>query len=117
MSNRKTAEEELARLLEQKRKVRHEEVFGGFTQSERAAYDTLSNRIRDLENEVLEARQMASAAASQRGDWNKRSETDTPQSNARQPYRGRERDSSKTFTDSQKKSTNMKTDSDESLGA
>jgi DNA replication initiation complex subunit (GINS family) len=113
MSNCKTAEEELARLVEQQRKARHEEVFGGFTQSERAAYDTLSNRIHDLENEVLVARQMYSDAANQRDDWNKQSETDTPQSKARQPYRSREHNSSEAFTDSQKKST---TDSDESPG-
>jgi hypothetical protein len=60
---------------------------------------------------------MDSDAAQQRRDWNKQSEPDTPQREARQPYRSREHDSSNAFTDSQKKSTtkkSKKTDSDES---
>jgi hypothetical protein len=38
----------------------------------------------------------------QRRRWNKEAETDTPQSEARQPYRTREQDSTNAFTDSLK---------------
>ena len=114
MSKRTTAEEKLKWLLAQQSKARSDEVFGGLTQSERAAYDARSNRIYDLESEILRARQIDFDAAEQRRDWNKRSEPDTPQNEARQPYRSREHDSSKAFTNSQKKLTTKKTDSDES---
>jgi hypothetical protein len=110
----KDKKEELARLLEQQSKARRDEVFGGLTHSERAAYEARRNRIHVLENEVLEARQIDSDAANQRREWNKQSEADTPQNDARQPYRSREQDSSKAFADSQKKSSTEKTDSDKS---
>ena len=40
------------------------------------------------------------AAAKQTQEWNKESETDTPQGEARQPYRPREQDSVNGFTES-----------------
>ncbi|MGA9799715.1 MAG: hypothetical protein WBQ68_11950 [Terriglobales bacterium] len=108
--NCKTLEQERARLLEQQSKARRDEVFGGFTQSERAAYDARSNSIHELEKTILEARQREAAAADQRREWNKQSEVDTPQGDARQPYRTRERESSKAFNDFEKKSAAKKTD-------
>jgi hypothetical protein len=41
-------------------------------------------------------------AAGQRREWEKKSETDTPQSKAHQPYRSREKDSANAFTNSLK---------------
>jgi hypothetical protein len=38
----------------------------------------------------------------QKRQWNNESETDTPRGEARQPYRTREQDSAKAFTDSLK---------------
>ncbi len=38
-------------------------------------------------------------AAGQRREWEKKSATDTPQSEAHQPYRGREKDSANAFAD------------------
>jgi len=98
MSSRKILEEELTTLLEEQSEARRDEVFGGFTQSERAAYAARNKRIFDLESKVLEARQIDSDSASRRREWNQQSEADTPQSGAQQPYRSRERDSSKAFT-------------------
>lgn len=118
LSKNETSEKELTRLREEQRKVRRAEIFGGFTTGERAALEARNSRIHDLESETSESRKKESEehikAAKQRHEWNKQSETDTSQSAARQPYRSREQDSSKAFTDSQKKSKTKKTDSDES---
>ena len=71
MSSRKILEE-LTTLLEEQSEARRDEVFGGFTQSERAAFDARNKRIFDLESKVLEARQIDSDSASRRREWNQR---------------------------------------------
>jgi len=116
----KTPERELTRLLEDQKKARRDEIFGGFTKLERAAFEARSSRINLLEHQISQSSKKASEAntkaANQRSQWNKQAETDTSQSDARQPYRSRERDSSKASTDSKKKSKAKKTDSDQSPG-
>jgi hypothetical protein len=91
------------------------EVFGGMSLSERKEYDIRTRRINELEIEIaaseLANKTSQSAKAEQKRQWSKDSETDTPQAEARQPYRSRERDSG----DSQKSSkgankTNVKRD-------
>jgi len=70
---------ELARLREEQRQAGQDEVYGGFSKSERAAYDTRAERIRELDAQLLTRRER-----------NRKSETDTPQSQGRQPYSSRE---------------------------
>jgi hypothetical protein len=91
-------ESELARLLQEQRKARQDEIFGGFSQAERAEYNRKAGRINVLEREIQASASVEekrpSAKAEQKRQWNKTSETDTHQNEAHQPYRGREKDSS-----------------------
>jgi hypothetical protein len=45
---------ELERLLQQQAKAQADEVFGGLSLAERAAYDVRQNRIRELEHDLSE---------------------------------------------------------------
>jgi hypothetical protein len=99
---------ELARLREEQRQARQDEVYGGFSESERAEYDTRAERIFELDAQLMTMTSADEAAAEQRRDWNKKSETDTPQSEGRQPYGTRELDSTNAFTDSLKTSRTEK---------
>jgi len=90
-------ESELKQLRTEQEKIRRDEVFGGLSPAERAAYNRKSDRIHELESEI-QASAVAEnssqfAKAEQRRQWNKDSDTDTPQDEARQPYRSREEDS------------------------
>jgi hypothetical protein len=92
---------ELARLRIQQSKARGDEVFGGFSKTEKREYDARATRIHDLETQLHVAPDaFVRGAANQRRQWNKTSETDTPQSAAHQSYRSREQDSSEAFAES-----------------
>jgi len=84
---------ELARLRREQIKTRQDEVFGGLSHAERAEYNRKAKRIHELEIELQASvvtelhSQPDLIAAEQRHEWNKNSETDTPQSSGRQPYR------------------------------
>ena len=82
--------------------ARQDEVYGGFSESERAEFDSRAKRIKELETQLKTLTSADEVAAEQRREWNKKPETDTPQSEARQPYRNREKDSTNAFTDSLK---------------
>ena len=118
LSNNNTSEKELARLRKEQSKASRDEIFGGFTTGERAAYEARGRRIHALEAEIVESRnkesEVQTRAVKQRTEWNRQSEPDTPQSQARQPYRSRESNSSKAFSDSQKKLRTKKSNSDQS---
>jgi hypothetical protein len=90
-------ESELKRLRTEQEKIRRDEVFGGLSPAERAAYNRKSDRIHELESEIqagaVAEKSSQFAKAEQRRQWNKGSDTDTPQDEARQPYRSREEDS------------------------
>jgi hypothetical protein len=80
---------ELTRLRKQQAKARQDEVFGGFSLAERVEYDARAHRIHDVETEIelytKPAEQGFSSdivATGQRLEWEKKSETDTPQSKA-----------------------------------
>jgi hypothetical protein len=92
-----TLKSELLRLFKQQTKALQDEVFGGMSLSERKDYDIRTRRINELEIEIsaseLAKRSSQSAKAEHKRQWSKDSETDTPQAEARQPYRSRERDS------------------------
>jgi hypothetical protein len=90
---------ELARLRKRQRQAREDEVYGGFSKSERAEYDSRAERINELDAQLQTLASADKAAAEQRGEWNKKSETDIPQSEGRQPYRTREQDLTDAFTD------------------
>jgi hypothetical protein len=97
-------ESELARLLQEQRKARQDEIFGGFSQAERAEYNRKAGRINVLEREIQASapvgQKRQTAEAEQKRQWNENPETDTHKSAAHQPYRSREKDSS----DSQERS-------------
>jgi hypothetical protein len=100
-------ESELKRLYAEQAKTRQDEVFGVLSPAERAAYNARTERINELVIAlaaiagVKKSRQQAKA--DQRGQWNKESETDTPQSEAHQTYRSRENDSANWSMNSTKK--------------
>jgi hypothetical protein len=93
---------ELARLRDEQQQARQNEVYGGFSESERAEYDARGERIHELGTQLQTPTPADQAAAEQRGEWNKKSETDTAQSEGPQPYRNREADSTNVPTDSLK---------------
>jgi hypothetical protein len=93
---------ELARLRKQQQQAQQDEVYGGFSKSERAEYDRRAERINELETQLQTVTSTDEAAAEQRHEWNKKSETDTPQSEGRQANRTREQDSTNASTDSLK---------------
>ncbi len=94
---------ELKRLRKDQDKARQDEVFGGLSPAERAEYEGKAERIHALESEiqasVVGKKSSQSAKAEQKRQWNKKSETDTPQAEAHQPYRSREKDSTDRATD------------------
>lgn len=96
---------ELARLREEQRQARQDEVYGGFSKSERAEYDTKEERIHELDSQMLTITSAVEAASKQRREWNRKSETDTAQTEGRQPYRTREMGSTNAYTDSSKTRT------------
>ena len=94
---------ELNRLRAELSRTRQEEVFGGLSPSELAEYNQKSERINKLAGEIhgvaiLEKSSGAEQIEQQR-QWNKDPETDTPQAEAHQPYRSREKDSKDSSTD------------------
>jgi hypothetical protein len=91
---------EVTRLREAQTLARQHEVYGGFSPSERIEYDERAKRIKELDAQLEAIAVADTAGAEQRRDWNKLSETDTPQGEARQPYRSREKDSTTAFADS-----------------
>jgi hypothetical protein len=47
-------EDELIRLRKEQSKMRQDEVFGGLSSEEQAAYDSRENRIHELERDIPE---------------------------------------------------------------
>ena len=96
---------EVLRLLREQNKARKDEVFGGLSAAERADYNRKAARILELESclggDIFRSRS-AEAAARRSDGWDQTSETDTPQSNARQPYRDREKDARKSKKESKR---------------
>jgi hypothetical protein len=92
-----TLKSELLRLFEEQSNALENEVFGGMSLLERKEYDRRTKRINELEIECAanEAAKKSSqsAKAEQKRQWSKQSETDTPQAEAHQPCRNREKDS------------------------
>ena len=97
-----TLSAELARLRDQQFSARQNEVYGGLSKVEQADYDARAKRIYELTKQVEAIASSSRAQAEQRREWNKSSETDTPQIDARQSYRSRERDSTTAYVDSVK---------------
>jgi hypothetical protein len=110
-------ESELARLREEQRQTRQDEVFGGLSLAERARYNGKAERIHVLERTIqvqdVAQKSSQSAKAKQRRQWKSESETDTPQAEAHQPYRSREKDSAHASRDTTKKRGKVKNESDE----
>ncbi len=79
-------ESELEQLRKKQRITRQNEIFGGLTKAERAEYNARAKRIGELEIELS----LSAAKAERDRQWNRKSETDTAQIEARQPYRDRE---------------------------
>jgi hypothetical protein len=107
VGNRKL-QSELTRLLKEQNTARQEEVFGGLSRTEQAECDSRMKRIHELAIELQTKRDetgcQCDESGQQKRQWNRNSETDTPQNDARQPYRSREKDSGDAFTDSLKTS-------------
>jgi hypothetical protein len=91
---------EVTRLRKAQSLARQHEVYGGFSSSERIEYDDRAKRIKELDAQLEAVAVVDNAASEQRREWNKSSETDTPQSEARQPYRSREKGSTNPHSDS-----------------
>jgi hypothetical protein len=110
-------ESELRRLRTEQEKTRRDEVFGGLSPTERVKFDRKAGRIRKLETEIqasaVAKKSSATENAEQKRQWSKESETDTPQAEAHQPYRSREKDSAGASTESTKKRGKVKNESDE----
>jgi hypothetical protein len=93
--DRETPQAEVLRLLKELHKTRQNEIFGGLSVTEWAEYHRKANRISELEL-LLETSSLSlftEPNSNRIGAWNKMSETDAPQTLARQPYRDRELDS------------------------
>ena len=88
---------ELSRLRAELSRTRQEEVFGGLSPSELAEYNRKSDRIHKLASEIhmvaIVEKSPGAAQIEQQRQWTKDPETDTPQAEAHQPYRSREKDS------------------------
>ena len=110
-------ESELRRLRTEQSKTRRDEVFGGLSHAERTEYNARAQRIRKLENEIQASagakKSSQSAGANHGPQRREEAETDTPQAEARQPYRNREKDSARGSGDSTKKRAKGKNESDE----
>jgi hypothetical protein len=100
-----TPQSEVIRLRKAQILARQHEVYGGFSPAERLEYDERAKRIKELDAQLEAIAVAGKAGAEQRRNWNKSSETDTPQGEARQPYRSREKDSTTRFVDSLKTET------------
>jgi hypothetical protein len=111
-------EAELKRLLKEQHKARQDEVFGGFSPAERAEYEEKADRIHALESEIQPsaASKKSSAKAEQERQWNKEPETDTPQAEAHQSYRSREKGSTDSSSDSRKQGAKPKETAEEKGG-
>jgi len=94
---------ELSRLRAELSRTRQEEVFGGLSPSELAEYNRKSERIHKLAGEIhmvaIFEESSGAAQIEQQCQWNRDPETDTPQAEAHQPYRSREKDSKNSSTD------------------
>jgi hypothetical protein len=71
--------------------------LGGLSPAERAEYNRKADRIHVLES-TIQARALANkssqaARTNQRRQWKQEPKTETPQTDARQSYRSREKDS------------------------
>jgi hypothetical protein len=99
-----SSQTELARLLTEQETARRDEVFGGLSPAERAEYARKAKRINDLEIELRTStvvkKSFPSVRAEQSRQWDRTSETDTPQAEAHQPYRSRETGSTDANTES-----------------
>ncbi len=95
------ADSEVKRLRKEQEKTRRDEVFGGLTNAERSEYERKSDRIHELESKIS-VKSAASAKAEQKLQWNRDSETDTPQGEAHQPYHSREKYSTDSSTESRR---------------
>ena len=87
---RESPQAEVLRLLREQYQSRQDEVFGGLSAVERAEYNRKTARINELETSLGENsfRSRSAEAKTKRSEqWDLTSETDTPQSRARQPYR------------------------------
>jgi hypothetical protein len=77
--------------------------LGGLSPSELAEYNRKSECIRELAGEIhmgaIFEKSSGAAQIEQQRQWNKDPETDTPQAEAHQPYRSREKDSTDSSTD------------------
>jgi hypothetical protein len=113
-------EAELKRLLKEQRKARQDEVFGGFSPAERAEYEGKADRIHALESEIqasaVSKKGSLSARAEQERQWNKEPEEDTPQAEAHQPYRSREKGSTDRSSDSRRRRAKPKKTAEEKGG-
>ena len=113
-------EGELKRLLNEQRKARQDEVFGGFSPTERAEYEEKADRIHALESEMqssaVSKKSSLSAKAEQERQWNKEPETDTPQAETHQPYRSREKGSTDSSSDSRRQRAKPKKTAEEKGG-
>jgi hypothetical protein len=90
---------ELTQLLKAQRKARENEIYGGLSKQERDEYNERAERIHELDTQLQLIADTEGDVAEQKREWNKESETDTPRSEARQPYGSREEDSTNAFTD------------------
>lgn len=69
--NKRELQSEVTRVRAQQLKARQDEVFGGLSSEEKAAYDTRADRIRELDAEIEAGLLADEASASQRREWNK----------------------------------------------
>jgi hypothetical protein len=92
---------ELARLRREQPKTQQDEIHGGLSQAERAEYDR-TKRIDEVKKQLETIASSEEAQTEQGREWNKKAETDAPQSEGRQPYRDREQDPPNAFNDSLK---------------
>ena len=113
-------EAELKRLLKEQTKARQDEVFGGHSPAERAEYEGRADRIHALESEIQASadskKGSLSAKAEQERQWNKAPEKDTPQAEAHQPYRSREKGSTDCPSDSRRQRAKPKKTAEEKGG-
>jgi len=110
-------ESELKRLRTEQEKTRQDEVFGGLSPAERVAYDKKTKRINELVIELAAIAHARKSTQREKADqvrqWNREPETDTPQRDARQPYRSREQGSADCSKDSTKSRGQAKSKSEE----
>jgi hypothetical protein len=86
---------ELNRLRTELDKALQDEIFGGLSPEELSEYNRKAERIHELLEIHMSAiveRSSEVAKAEQKRHWSKDPETDTPQVEAHQPYRSREKD-------------------------